>query len=280
MDRLDEIFHLQFHQQLDIRNPLDEDIDGYLTDMTTYLMHEVMDFLESRKYKKHHIKGVQLSRSTQIYELVDIQKYLISLALALSVTPDEWIEYFKSKTMVVADKWRQENTDLSGDIIVCDIDDVLTKFKEAQEELDFDNRQFIIEETSFYRDLQPKPESILAIQELFRRGYKIVLATSRKAFRSKVIEVHTIEWLHDYGVPYEMILWGHDKVENVKRLGIVPVCVIDNSAKHALDFADEGWTTYHFLTGEGMLGRLLDHNNVINIATLWHIRELRGTHAG
>lgn len=269
------MFRLQQEQQSkwqDIPSLTEKERDEYLESLSLMMIHEVMDFMDARKYKKHKVHTSPLPRETQILELIDIQKFLMIAALHLDVTPQEWFDAFVSKTMMVEDQWRQDNVVFEeGRVICCDIDDVLTHYENARRRED---------EPHFYRTLTPKLDNIHTLNYLRKCGFQVVLITSRKAHKSKVIVADTIQWLNRFDVAYDAILWGHDKAENIKaRLGNVkPVFAIENSRKHAIDIADSGVPTYWINHGNG----LPDHPNITSIRSLEELPVLRerGAHAG
>ena len=103
-DRLQELFDRQLQQQsnwMDITALTDEERDRLLRDLSLYMIHEIMEFMDARKYKRHKIWEEPLPRDTRIFELIDIQKYLLTAALAEGISADEWYDYFIEKTKIV-----------------------------------------------------------------------------------------------------------------------------------------------------------------------------------
>lgn len=279
-DRLQELFDRQLQQQsnwMDITALTDEERDRLLRDLSLYMIHEIMEFMDARKYKRHKIWEEPLPRDTRIFELIDIQKYLLTAALAEGISADEWYDYFIEKTKIVDDRWEQDQVKWENDskkVICCDIDDVLTEYKLVADLYDKNE----IEEKRMFRDLLPKDENIAALIELKWLGYHIVLMTTRRSWRVGSIQSDTVEWLKENCVPYEMILWGYDKAESIaKRLkNVVPAFAIENSRKHAIDIAEMGIPVYYlYRDGEEPLRyKDADVRNIKNLTQI--VRELHG----
>lgn len=267
---LDELFRLQSEQQENWKQTLvGTDEDEYLQYLTLCCIHELMEFLDARGYKRHKIWYEPSPRSQQVMELIDAQKYLLVMAQTLGVTPEEWFEVFKEKTEIVQQRWEQDQAQwVDQKIVVCDIDDVLADYEGRAKETSREE----IEERHGFRELEPVDDNIQALRDLAQSGYHIVLMTSRRAWRVGAIQADTIAWLREHEVPYEAILWSYDKAEAIhtRLRHTLPEFAVENSRKHAIDIADLGIKVY-FLFRDDML----NYPNVVNVRSLSEISEVQ-----
>ena len=127
-----ELHHMWNRQAKFNRNFLDLDhldFDQKQTMTKEYVLHmlsEANSLLDQVNWKMHHKKEVSVKRSDLILEIIDVWKYLLSIAIIWDVTPEEFYKAFDEKSSLVEQRYLQEFTSISGrEIVVCDIDGVI-----------------------------------------------------------------------------------------------------------------------------------------------------------
>lgn len=226
-----------------------------------YVLHlysEIEDLMKKVNWKIHHKKDIPINRNEIILELIDAWKYILSIGLLWDFTPEEFIEFYNSKSRLVEQKYLQEFYDRScQEIIICDIDGVLSEYprnflefvkrkvkKDNLEDLyDLDFDSINVTELNLYDYLngyidysylkhckhlyrtmgESKKESVISSTIEFLKkakslGYYIVLLTSRPFDKYKNLELDTYEWLELNGIPFDMLINDSKKRDKVSEL--------------------------------------------------------------
>lgn len=98
--------------------------------LCTHLSGEIEELVRTADWKIHS-KGSLATTRTILQEIIDVQKFLINLAVLHGVTPDEFEEAFDQKSDVVEQRvllevMKQKAADGKlGPVLVCDLDGVL-----------------------------------------------------------------------------------------------------------------------------------------------------------
>lgn len=269
-DRLRYILEAQARQQESIYGPIigEDQRRDIGIQLATYLGEEVYDYLNQLGFK-HYLPPVDRSDYARKMEVVDLLKYALALAWVEGMNEDELFHMFCDKTDIV--QMREAQLSASARIAAIDIDGVLANIRAGG----YDSSWTIEAQDAWMVDgnilrLQPIDRNIQALRSLRKLGWQIVLVTSRKRHRHKAIEMQTYQWLETYAVPYDKVIWGHDKVEAMVEAGIRPSIYADDSPKHAIDVA--GWGVKTYLLDDGELE--LSHPQITRMDNLLAISEL------
>lgn len=269
-DRLAEMIFIQCEQQCEMYGEIsgDDQRRELGIQLATYMGEEVYDYLNQLGFK-HYLPPIDRSEYARKMEVIDLLKYTLALAWVEGMDALEVYTMFCDKTATV--RARDAVLLMDQRIAAVDIDGVLADIAQGG----YDSGWTIEEQDAWHLEgniasLQPIYESIAVLQHLRIYGWQIVLVTSRKRHRHKAIESQTYAWLETYKVPYDKVLWGHDKAETMAEAGIKPTIYIDDSPKHAIDVAMTGIKTY--LMGHPEVK--IDHPMIRRIDNLLAIDEM------
>ena len=261
MERHKELQHMWSRQESFNKNFVDLDnldFDKKQEMTKEYVLHmlsEANSLLDGVNWKLHHKKELSVKRSDLILEMIDVWKYLLSIALVWNVTPEEFSQAFDEKSSLVEQRYLQEFTTLDGrEIVVCDIDGVLgdypftfLEFVRTQEEVRYgepplfssthvhtlDLYKYLEGEVSssnlkyykhFYRESgMIRHENVVKgavefLKALREKGYYIVLLTSRPFDTYKSLYLDTYTWLVSHGLEFDALLNDSKKRDKVSKL--------------------------------------------------------------
>jgi len=223
------------------------------------IQEELSELLSEMNYKHHRAKK-EIIESNIKYEIVDIFKYWLSLALVWIDDPEELIELFERKTQLVYQRYNQEkiaNLIEAPKIACVDIDGVLADyplgfktFIEAEmnttlpdpESLDlyYEYGQIIgheklrelkhqFRERGYKQLLNVCDGACDFLRRLRAKDYIIILLTARPYHKYKRIWTDTIKWLEDNHLCYDHIIWAEDKnYEALRQFPNMKFMVEDN----------------------------------------------------
>jgi len=207
-----------------------------------YLLHIATEFDELLSavgtWKTHKLRKEEPPKiSGIIEELVDILKFIINIALVWGITPDDFVEKWKEKTIVNKHKLLQEKRLIAlreKPVAIFDVDGVLNDFPEkwisyinSQLKTEFKIRDFLeipkrvpfeiykSLKHEFYEDFSSEveftDEARRVLTELKRRGVSIVLLTSRPISRYKKFYYEMIVGLNRSGIPFDVLIEDREK---------------------------------------------------------------------
>lgn len=262
MERSKELQHMWSRQASFNKNFVDLDhldFDKKQEMTKEYVLHmlsEANSLLDGVNWKIHHKKELSVKRSDLILEMIDVWKYLLSIALIWGVTPEEFSQAFDEKSALVEQRYLQEFATLDGrKIVVCDIDGVLGDYPYTflefvrSEEYDVspdDPPNFSstdVHTLDLYKYLEGEvPSSRLKyykhvyrqsgrirqenvvegakefLKSLRDKGYYIVLLTSRPFDTYKSLYLDTYTWLISHGLEFDALLNDSKKRDKVSKL--------------------------------------------------------------
>jgi hypothetical protein len=227
---LEHIFAAQYYQQRLIHGELPEGRPEQVELAKTFalqLQDELVSYMRATGYKM--LAGAELPRETRIIELVDVFKYLLAIAWTEGISAHEFADAFMGKTKTVADRLRISAE--SSKICAFDIDGVLAEYQEWHDGIDATM-------------LRPLPGARALLERLKTEGWTILIVTSRKIWVNQKLERDTHDWLQGHGFPYDRILWGYDKLENLKSYGAKLQFFVDDQEKHCIDVESGGIKTW------------------------------------
>ena len=242
-----------------------------------HMMSELDELLRATVWKLHRRTDVLPNREQVKNELTDILKYLISLYLVWDVSPEEALQDYWRKSMVVRQRYAEEYVkNLDGKIVLVDIDGVLADYvtgfidwisqfyNKGIAEGFVDRRKWMnavsmgLDEQVWQelkhqfrtrggkRKLPLLPMSKEFLDMCRSLGYKIVLLTSRPIDRYPNIYTDTLEWLKLNNLPFDFIWWSLDKAETVLSKNIRPniVFAVDDDLRYVTKYSELGIKTF------------------------------------
>lgn len=261
MERHKELQHMWSRQESFNKNFVDLDhldFDKKQEMTKEYVLHmlsEANSLLDGVNWKLHHKKELSVKRGDLILEMIDVWKYLLSIALVWDVTPEEFSQAFDEKSSLVEQRYLQEFATLDGrKIAVVDIDGVLgdypytfLEFVRDEEEARYgrapcfssidvhtlDLYKYLEGDVSssnlkyykhYYRESgRIRQEKVVEgakefLHILRENGYYVVLLTSRPFDSYKSLYLDTYTWLISHGLEFDALLNDSKKRDKVSKL--------------------------------------------------------------
>lgn len=220
-------------------------------------LYSQVDSLQRLIHTGYHVlRAKKTPQANVTHGLVDVLKYTLAIASTLGISADELAETFWSVSDAVDDRWRCEQAELSGELVVAvDIDECLADFvggftdwctnKYGRFDVaEIESAENEPKKTEFYAtggfsSLRPIPGAAAVIRDFRRIGVKVVIITARPRRQHKNVEPQTIEWLRRHGIEYDLIIFERDKSEALCEY-VLPATVlgfVEDRRKHAVEIA-------------------------------------------
>lgn len=235
---------------------------------------EASDLVSSINLKNHRRHEVQVDKSKILYKSVDLFRYMIATLNLWGLSPQEFADACNDKDLFLHCRHRLSDSS-RGDrpVVIFDVDDVIAHFRDEFGDFLFarygiisdpDDKQYynssemakigLESDSAFssfiadggFKRLRAADNVLQAMRALKDRGIWIQLLTARPQSNLKCY-YDTFQWLEANEVPYdglafspEKYLWltGQDFFAEKKLL-----CAIDDSSKHASEYAKHGIRT-------------------------------------
>jgi hypothetical protein len=265
-----DLLETQYAQQEMLEGPLPvglADRRALATQYAHYAGEELYSYLQAAGYK-HFADSAPAPRSTRVEEIVDVLKYLLCIAWTEGVTPEELVQAFNSKTGVVYN--RRKRVAMDSHVAGFDIDGVLAKYTVWGVDGTWNTTQEPFIEQGGVLGLEPNPGAMSVPMAFKERGLAVVMVTARKAWVHRRLEADTYEWLRLHNIPFDRVLFGHDKMEQIKQHGSTFRFFVEDNPKHAIDVASGGIRTYYL--GTQVFGPV-EHANIITVDSLHEVLE-------
>jgi len=237
-------------------------------DLTVFIQEELIEALQCQNYKSHRKNINTLNRENILYELVDIQKYLIQYVQLYWFTEEQFFSAFKEKSEIVKQRFEQEKRmPKLENIIWVDIDGVLGDYAKTfinfvnknyktnydwkdVKSLDFQTELWLDYET--YRNIKHEYRqrgyewwklmvydgASEFLKELRNKGYKIVILTSRPVKEYSKIYFETMQWLRDNDLVFDHVIFDEKKNERLwVEYGNKVVWFVEDNLKFAKDIS-------------------------------------------
>lgn len=225
---------------------------------TLHLISEVTSLLEAVNWKMHHKKNsVKVNREDLVLEIIDVWKYLLSICLLWDISPEEFYKAYFEKSGLVEQRYLQEFAETKDrKIVICDIDGVLSDYpknflnyvkKQEGDKITAETAEYFKESNvteidlyTYLRGIVPqdslkkykhlyrsqgftRDEEVIEgsrefLESLHRKGYYVVLLTSRPFEKYKSLYLDTFVWLSEKGFVYDMLLNDSKKRDKVSEL--------------------------------------------------------------
>lgn len=233
----------------------------WLKEFQFHIVRELVSLADCYPYWTTHVSEMPTLRvveSNVAEELVDVFKYTMCLAQVLGVSYRAFSKAYAEKTLVVNQRYAQQQSlqSLRGDeVVMFDIDGVLNTYPDCfiswsckrrnikcktHEQLrlilGLDDYQNVKEEYRLSGAKRRQPvnkDAIETIDELVRRGERIVLYTARPMRKYKRIYSDTLFWLRKNQIQFDAIFWSDLNKEDVCQLGLKIKFAVDDASKSA-----------------------------------------------
>lgn len=226
----------------DLELPEDERI-ARIEHLANLMAGETHDMLDDLGYKRHRAFTVP-NWDNALTEWVDQFKYLLAIAAVAGWDANRLMTAFEDKGDLVWQRWQSDrDEDRAIPCAVFDMDGVICRYEEWGDEA--------IAEGAFENAI-PNLDIISFMKVVQQWGLRIIIVTSRKQYRWKRIATDTERWLRLNNVPYDAIRYSYDKFAAVDGFNVL--FAVEDSPKHALNFASSGVRTYYVAGRHGGYG--------------------------
>ena len=295
MVTIKDLFELQkrfndiFYNMNDLKSGEREEITKSLT---LALHTEVSSLISAINFKDHRQSRKDVDESKILFESVDIFRYLISILNIWDITPDQFTAAFLDKDLFLHTRYRLNSTQWSGqDVIIVDLDDILIEFRNGFLRWLRDTHEIFVNTDSkeYYtttevknaglnpekvfsdfinggglRSLERDQDMINVINDLHSDGYWIHLLTARPR-HNLVCYYDTFRWIENSNLSYDRLDFSSEKYRWCTQSEYFDsnsiVCAIDDSAKHAAEYAKHGISV--FLPAKSYNTEVHDSDNII-----------------
>ena len=274
MKSLDKLFEIQkqFSELFRPKEELSVQERERLTQEFALALHsEVSAIIREINFKSHEQKRKQIVENSILFEAVDVFRYLLAILNLWGFTAEDFSQAFDDKESYLQIKYVKNAQKWEGQpVILVDADDVIVEFRKGYSEylnamegidVDVNSKEYYFTngipkdlynpEQLFQdfidqrrlRDLESITPTIQAINDLYDQGYWIQILTARPDW-NKTCQYDTYTWLENSGLKFHKIDFSPEKMiwaansEYYDQGSIV--CAIDDSAKHAMEYAKHG----------------------------------------
>lgn len=261
---LDHLFRSQSRYQERLRRVEDEGRQEEMRRLCLALHAEVTDLSRCINIRPHG-EDVSVNHSKVLYDTVDVFRYTIAILNNWGFDAQDLMRAYSEKDAYLNMSLRLSQNVYDGrPVVICDMDDVLTEFREGFFKwitrtygvvVDPQSCQYymtdelkdvgVSPEAAFNRflasggmyDLDAVPGAVQMIQRLADAGMWIHIVTSRPE-DNPACKYNTYMWLRELGVACHKISFTSEKYLWLIQSGYTDsvVCAIDDSSKHAAEY--------------------------------------------
>lgn len=258
-----------------------QDAERFTTDIS-YRMSVVKDFvlgihqqntylLETFNWAKHSLERTEDIQNTKI-QVIDIMKYAMGLFLLVGGNAKEFEEMFVAKSSELDNRWNQNEIKFTKEnkVVIFDVDGVIadysshyTDFLESAcglKSVKTDRKSYsFFEKYGITRQAEeqfnidfiklggfvhiPIYDGVIEVMnEIRKKGIKIVLLTARPSWIFKRLISDTYRWIKENDIPHDLLIWDKDKADAIIN-NVFPakvICMVEDRDKHALEVSHIG----------------------------------------
>jgi len=271
---LQRLFEVQneFSELFNKRNDLTIGEREKLTQEFSLALHsEISSLISEINFKSHSRDKKQVVENSILFEGVDIFRYLLAILNLWGFSAEDFAQAFDDKENYLQVKYVKNAQKWEGQpVILVDADDVIVEFRKGYSDYLNSHEGITVDPASseYYftsgipkelynpeqlfqdfidqrrlKNLEATTSTIEALNELYDQGYWIQILTARPS-ANKTCQYDTYSWLENSGLkfhkvdfsPEKMIWAAHSPYYDEGKI----VCAIDDSAKHAMEYAKHG----------------------------------------
>jgi hypothetical protein len=271
MDSLESLFHKQAEYQSKLHEITDENRSDEMRKLCLALHAEVTDLSRCINIRPHG-EDTSVNRDRILYDAVDVFRYTVAILNNWGFSAQDLVHAHQEKDAYLNVSRRlAQNTYQGQPVVICDMDDVLTEFREGYYR--WIQRTFSVEadpasthyyvvdelreagvnpEAAFRRfiseggmlNLLPIPRACKMIQDLASNGFWVHIVTARPD-EDPACKYSTYMWLQEHGITCHKLSFTPEKYRWLVQSGYGDrvVCAIDDSSKHVAEYVKHGVVT-------------------------------------
>ena len=268
MEELERLFSMQAEYQKKLRAITDENRADEMRKLCLALHSEVTDLSRCINIRPHG-EDTSVNRDRILYDAVDVLRYTVAILNNWGFSSKDLTRAYEEKDAYLSVSHEFDQNVYDGrPVVICDMDDVLTAFREGYYRwcevtyrVHADPRSTHYYMVDELRDAGVNPEaafrrfiseggmfmldavhgSVEMIQDLVARGFWVHIVTARPE-EDPACKYSTYMWLHEMGVPCHKLSFTPEKYRWLVQSGYGDrvVCAIDDSSKHAAEYLKHG----------------------------------------
>lgn len=278
MSTIDDLFSRQrvFNDLFYSSDKLSEKQKEEITKSFSLALHaEVSSLVSGLNYKDHTSEIVPVNKTKILYESVDVFRYILAILNLWDISSDQFVSAFHDKDLFLHTRYQSSKSQWEGqEVVILDLDDVIIEFRSGFIEWLEKNHNLKIDRNSseYYttsevkaaglnpekvffdfirerelRNLAPNKKMISAINQIKDAGYWVHILTARPN-ENLLCCYDTFHWINESGLQYDRISFSSEKYRWLTQSDYFDsgkvVCAIDDSAKHAAEYAKHGIHVY------------------------------------
>jgi len=268
VESLDQLFRMQALYQQKLRLITDENRTDEMRKLCLALHAEVTDLSRCINIRPHG-EDASVNRDRILYDAVDVMRYTVAILNNWGFSAEDLVRAHSEKDAYLNFSHKlDQNVYDDRPVVICDMDDVLTEFREGYYE--WISRTYKIaadpSSTQYYMVDELKssgvnPEAAFRrfissggmynlgavqgakqmMQGLVDAGCWIHIVTARPD-EDPACKYSTYMWLHEFGMPCHKLSFTPEKYRWLVQSGYGDrvVCAIDDSSKHVAEYIKHG----------------------------------------
>tara|TARA_Y100001938_G_scaffold148625_1_gene232929 strand:- start:473 stop:1414 length:942 start_codon:yes stop_codon:yes gene_type:complete len=268
---MQKFFHEKIYGEIEQLSSVEKEV---ITKTLLLALHQKTSALaETIHYKDHHDWNSEPDVNNLTYESVDVLRYAIAIMNTWGIQPERCLEAYKEKDAYLALDNRLNQKKWEGQpVVVVDMDDVIVNFrsnfaiwlkKKFDVDADVNSKEYYFIDALTKTGLNPESvfidflnqgefkrltivdgmwRALLTLQE---KGYWVHILTARPEENLRC-KYDTYTWINQQLLPIDRISFSSEKFRwcaNSKYYDASAiVCAIDDSPKHAREYAKHGLT--------------------------------------
>jgi hypothetical protein len=301
------LFDMQqrFHEKVYGEMDLLKDPEKEAITMTLLLaLHQKASALaETINYKDHYYRPIAPDVNNLVYESVDVIRYAIAIMNTWGIESDRFLEAYNEKDAYLALDHKLNQKKWKGEpVVIVDMDDVIADFRlnfsiwlkqKFNVDADVNSKEYYFIDALTKTGLNPEGvfidflnqggfkkltlvnEMWTALSSLRDKGYWIHILTARPEENLRC-KYDTYTWIKEHRLPVDRISFSSEKfrwcANSTYYDSNAIVCAIDDSPKHAREYAKHGLTCLAPLKSynENLSGEkgIIHYTNPHNIVSL------------
>lgn len=268
MTSLDHLFAMQSRYQQKLRSVTDENRADEMRKLCLALHAEVTDLSRCINIRPHG-EDTSVNRDRILYDAVDVLRYTVAILNNWGFNADDLVRAHDEKDAYLNFSHSLgQNTYDGRPVVICDMDDVLTEFREGYYRwigftygiaADPSSSQYYMvdelrevgvnPETAFRRfisdggmyRLDDVPGATKMIHDLVAAGFWVHIVTARPD-EDPACKYSTYMWLQENGIECHKLSFTPEKYRWLVQSGYGDrvVCAIDDSSKHVAEYVKHG----------------------------------------
>ena len=250
----------------------DEEKEGLTKSFTLALHSEASGLVDSVNFKDHRLSRKTIDKNKLLFKSVDSFRYMLAIMNLWDFSPEDFIEAFQSKDLFLnmRHKFDQNPWKEGQPVVLFDIDDVLNEFRDTFTQWLHDEHGVFVDpdSTEYYSSREVKEAGLSpegTFQQFISEGGLMTIAKNQRMInvanrlheKGVFVQLITARPVDNLKCKYDTYAWVEAAVIKCNHFDFSPekfrwllmqdyyhsdvvLCAIDDSEKHASEYAKHG----------------------------------------